>query len=169
MLSRRSFLKQVSGIVAAVEVFPRSLWAEDNPVHVPGKEGMILRSARFLDLEMPVEDLKTWITPVPHFFVRNHMHEPSTLDPSTWALTISGEVENPLTLSLADLKKLEPHSVINTRMCWKWPGLSAAARARRAVGTRRSWDRPLLRPTNARFAAACPREEHRQARHASRA
>jgi len=94
MLSRRSFLKQVSGIVAAVEVFPRSLWAEDSPVHVPGKEGMIVRSARFLDLEMPMEALKTWITPVPHFFVRNHMHEPSTLDPSTWVLTISGAVSS---------------------------------------------------------------------------
>src|SRR5205814_6656586 len=87
------------------------------PVHVPGKEGMIVRSARFLDLEMPMEALKTWITPVPHFFVRNHMHEPSTLDPSTWVLTISGEVEQPLTLSLTDLKKLELHSVINTLEC----------------------------------------------------
>ncbi len=102
MLSRRSFLKQLSGLVAAVEVFPRSLCAEDSAVHVPGKEGMIARSIRFLDLEMPMEDLNSWITPAPHFFVRNHMHEPSTLDPSTWALTISGEVENPLTLSLGD-------------------------------------------------------------------
>ncbi len=143
MLSRRSFLKQVSGIVAAVEVFPRSLWAEDNPVHVPGKEGMIVRSARFLDLEMPMEDLKIWITPLPHFFVRNHMHEPSTLDPSTWALTISGEVGSPLTLSLADLKKLELHSVINTLECagngraFQQPHVPGVQWERGAVGTAR--------------------------------
>src|SRR2546429_8929315 len=143
MLSRRSFLKQVSGTVAAVEVFPRSFWAEDNPVQVPGKEGMIVRSARFLDLEMPMEDLKTWITPAPHFFVRNHMHEPSTLDPSTWALTISGEVENPLTLSLADLKKLEPHSAINTLECagngraFQQPHVPGVQWERGAVGTAR--------------------------------
>jgi DMSO/TMAO reductase YedYZ molybdopterin-dependent catalytic subunit len=143
MLSRRSFLMQVSGVVAVAEAFPRSLWAEDNPVRVPGKEGMIVRSARFLDLEMPMEDLKTWITPVPHFFVRNHMHEPSTLDPSTWALTISGEVENPLTLSLADLKKLEPHSVINTLECagngraFQQPHVPGVQWERGAVGTAR--------------------------------
>jgi DMSO/TMAO reductase YedYZ molybdopterin-dependent catalytic subunit len=143
MLSRRSFLMQVSGVVAVAEAFPRSLWAEDNPVRVPGKEGMIVRSARFLDLEMPMEDLKTWITPVPHFFVRNHMHEPSTLDPSTWALTISGEVENPLTLSLADLKKLEPHSVINALECagngraFQQPHVPGVQWERGAVGTAR--------------------------------
>src|SRR5436309_2039199 len=41
MLSRRSFLMQLSGAVAVAEAFPRSLWAEDKAVHVPGKEGMI--------------------------------------------------------------------------------------------------------------------------------
>src|ERR1700758_2643877 len=143
MLSRRSFLMQVSGVVAVAEAFPRSLWAEDNPVRVLGKEGMIVRSARFLDLEMLMEDLKTWITPVPHFFVRNHMHEPSTLDPSTWVLTISGEVENPLTLSLADLKKLQPHSVINTLECagngraLQQPHVPGVQWERGAVGTAR--------------------------------
>src|SRR5437773_2788280 len=143
MLSRRSFLMQLSGAVAVAEAFPRSLWAEDKAVHVPGKEGMIVRSARFLDLEMPMEDLKIWITPLPHFFVRNHMHEPSTLDPSTWALTISGEVESPLTLSLADLKKLELHSVINTLECagngraFQQPHVPGVQWERGAVGTAR--------------------------------
>src|SRR5438093_7210711 len=104
---------------------------------------MIVRSARFLDLEMPMDVLKTWITPVPHFFVRNHMHEPSTLDPSTWILTISGEVEQPLTLSLADLKKLEPHSVINTLECagngraFQQPHVPGVQWERGAVGTAR--------------------------------
>ncbi len=104
---------------------------------------MIVRSARFLDLEMPMEDLKIWITPLPHFFVRNHMHEPSTLDPSTWALTISGEVGSPLTLSLADLKKLELHSVINTLECagngraFQQPHVPGVQWERGAVGTAR--------------------------------
>src|SRR5205814_308860 len=98
---------------------------------------------RFLDLEMPMEALKTWITPVPHFFVRNHMHEPSTLDPSTWVLTISGEVEQPLTLSLTDLKKLELHSVINTLECagngraFQQPHVPGVQWERGAVGTAR--------------------------------
>ncbi len=45
------------------------------------------------------------------------MHEPSTLDPAAWRLTIGGEVEKPLTLSLADLARIEKHTVTNTLEC----------------------------------------------------
>ncbi len=78
---------------------------------------MIVRSVRFVDLETPVEYFDTWLTPVPHFFVRNHMHEPSELDPAGWRLTVGGEVEKPLNLALAELTKLEAHSVVNTLEC----------------------------------------------------
>jgi hypothetical protein len=61
---------------------------------VIGKAGMIVRSARFFDLEMPPEFFASWITPVPHFFVRNHMLEPSALDSQTWRLSIGGELES---------------------------------------------------------------------------
>jgi hypothetical protein len=94
-------------------MLPR-LAAEVPSVDIPGKAGMIVRSARFLDLEMPPEFFNSWITPVPHFFVRNHMHEPSTLDAGEWRLGISGEVDKPLSLSLADLEKVELHTVTNT-------------------------------------------------------
>jgi DMSO/TMAO reductase YedYZ molybdopterin-dependent catalytic subunit len=119
MISRRDFVKATSAAAAAAgTIHPFLNWAADAAaVAVPGKDGMIVRSARFLDLEAPPEYLNSWITPVPHFFVRNHMHEPSTLDPATWQLSVGGEVEKPLTLTLADLKKLEPHSVTNTVEC----------------------------------------------------
>src|ERR1035437_7111911 len=114
----RDFLKGVSGaIVAAGAISPWLAWAADDSVAVPGKDGMILRSYRFFDLEMPPEYANSWITPVQHFFVRNHMHEPSTLDAGDWRLSIGGEVENPLTLSLADLRKIESHTVTNTLEC----------------------------------------------------
>jgi len=94
-------------------------WAlpQDPPIPFPGEDGMILRSFRFVDLESPVEYFNTWLTPVPHFFVRNHMHEPSQLDPQDWRLTIGGEVEKPLTLNLAGLLKIENHSIVNTLEC----------------------------------------------------
>ncbi len=118
MISRRDFMKGVStAALAAASIRPLVSWADDAPLAIPGKDGMIVRSYRFLDLEMPVEYANSFITPVPHFFVRNHMHPPSTLDESTWKLTISGEVEKPLTLTLADLHKLDSHSVINTLEC----------------------------------------------------
>lgn len=119
MNSRRDFLRNVSlGLVGAGIAHPRVNWASDIASQsVPGKEGMILRSFRFLDLEAPPEFLTNWITSVPHFFVRNHMFEPTTLDAGEWRLTIGGEVEKPLNLSLAELGKFESHSVINTLEC----------------------------------------------------
>ena len=119
MISRRDFLWRVSGAVAAAgAIHPWLIWAaDDSTIAIPGKEGMIVRSARFLDLEAPPEFFNSWITPVPHFFVRNHMHEPSALDPGQWRLTVGGEVDKPLTLSLADLAKLAPHTVTNTLEC----------------------------------------------------
>ncbi len=91
-------------MAAAGAIPPLLTWATDDASpQIPGEEGMIVRSARFLDLETPPEFLTSWITPTPHFFVRNHMHEPSTLDADSWRLTIGGEVEKPLTLSLEDL------------------------------------------------------------------
>lgn len=78
---------------------------------------MIVRSFRFLDLETPVEYLSTWLTPVPRFFVRNHMHEPKELSAADWQLNIGGEVERPLSLRLSHLSKLEAQSVVNTLEC----------------------------------------------------
>ncbi len=91
--------------------------AQSNSIDIPGEDGMIVRSIRFVDLETPVEYFNRWLTPIPHFFVRNHMHEPSELSAEDWRLTIGGEVEKPLTLTLGELSKLEIHSVVNTLEC----------------------------------------------------
>jgi sulfite oxidase len=120
MNSRRYFLKKISASALAATAAPKLLsWALPQPqaVDFPGEDGMILRSYRFVDLESPVEYFNTWLTPVPHFFVRNHMHEPSELDPADWRLSVGGEVEKPFTLTLAELSKLETHSVVNTLEC----------------------------------------------------
>lgn len=121
MNSRRNFLKQFSGAALAASAAPSLLsWATSDrsvAIDVPGEEGMIVRSFRFVDFETPVEYFNTWLTPVPHFFVRNHMHEPSELDADIWRLTVGGEVEKPFTLTLVELSKLETHSVVNTLEC----------------------------------------------------
>lgn len=118
MISRREFVLGASaalGIIGAVRPL-LSGRADESPA-IPGKHGMVVRSLRFLDLEMPVEYGNSLITPVEHFFVRNHMHEPSTVDPGEWRLSIGGEVEKPLTLNLTELTRMEQHSVINTLEC----------------------------------------------------
>jgi DMSO/TMAO reductase YedYZ molybdopterin-dependent catalytic subunit len=119
MTSRRAFLKTASAAaLAAPAVHPLLTWAADaSAISLPGKDGMIVRSYRFLDLETPVEFMTDWITPVNHFFVRNHMFEPAKIEAGTWKLTIGGEVEKPLTLTLADLEKVPVHSVTNAMEC----------------------------------------------------
>ena len=120
MNSRRDFLKHISAAALAAGATPSLLtWAlpQEQSVDVPGEDGMLLRSFRFVDLETPVEYFNTWLTPVPNFFVRNHMYEPVQLDANDWRLSIGGEVEKPITLSLADLSKLETHTVVNTLEC----------------------------------------------------
>jgi sulfite oxidase len=120
MNSRRDFLKHISAAALAAGAIPSILtWAlpQEQSFDIPGEDGMIVRSFRFFDLETPVEYFNTWLTPVPHFFVRNHMYEPVQLDAPDWRLSIGGEVEKPITLSLAELSKLETHSVVNTLEC----------------------------------------------------
>src|ERR1700686_1553627 len=121
MNSRRTFLKQMSGAAIAASAAPSLLsWAtvaQGEPIELPGEDGMIVRSFRFVDLETPVEYFNSWLTPVRHFFVRNHMHEPSELSAGDWRLAVGGEVEKPFTLTLSDLSKLETHSVVNTLEC----------------------------------------------------
>jgi DMSO/TMAO reductase YedYZ molybdopterin-dependent catalytic subunit len=138
-------LKRFAGLALQAGIFhPFLVWAADNAlVDVPNKAGMIMRSARFLDLEMPPNYFGSWLTPVPHFFVRNHMHEPSTWDASEWRLSIGGEVQNPLSLSFADLERMAPQSVTNTLECagngraFQHPKVPGVQWQRGAVGTAR--------------------------------
>jgi sulfite oxidase len=65
------------------------------------------------------------------------------LDADTWRLSIGGEVEKPLSLSLADLVRLAPHTVINTLECagngraFQNPHVPGVQWQRGAVGTAR--------------------------------
>jgi sulfite oxidase len=123
MNSRRDFLRKLSGAALAAGAAPALIsaaWSESKSgdrIEIPGEYGMIVRSFRFVDLESPVEYFNSWLTPIPHFFVRNHMHEPDQFDPESWRLTIGGEVEKPITLTLSDISKLPSHSVVNTLEC----------------------------------------------------
>ncbi len=122
MNSRRTFLKKLSGAAVGAAALVRCpAWAQvteqRNPIDLPGEDGMIVRSVRFLDLETPVEYFNTWLTPAPRFFVRNHMHEPVELNAEDWRLTVGGEVNKPGTFSLRELATLPTHSVVNTLEC----------------------------------------------------
>jgi sulfite oxidase len=122
MISRRYFLMQASRAALVLHTAP-SVFAQATTalpragIEIPGEDGMIVRSLRFVDLETPVEYFNSWLTPAPHFFVRNHMQEPAELNAAAWRLDVGGEVERPITLTLAELHKLPTHSVVNTLEC----------------------------------------------------
>jgi sulfite oxidase len=95
-MDRRSFLRYSaiagfapSALLAAPQSQPRMLQMNGYPVNA----------------ETPLELLTDYLTPADLFFVRSHWI-PRMPDPKTWKLTIDGDVAKPLTLTLADLKKL---------------------------------------------------------------
>src|SRR5579884_4229967 len=104
-IDRRQFLLSSAGFVVQMQGF---------------KPGMIVRSEGPVDLEVPLSTLdKAWLTPIESHYVRCHLPTPTVDDAAVkeWALTIEGEVNQPLKLSLADLRKYREVSHVVTLEC----------------------------------------------------
>jgi DMSO/TMAO reductase YedYZ molybdopterin-dependent catalytic subunit len=84
----------------------------------PQKGAMILQRSRAPLLETPLEvfDQGTF-TPNDRFYVRWHWPMPSEVDAEQFRLTVSGHVERPLALSLADLTALPAVEVAAVNQC----------------------------------------------------
>jgi sulfite oxidase len=70
-----------------------------------GGSSLIIRNARPLDAESPIEALRTFETRNDLFFVRSH-HLPPAEATAPWTLAIDGDVKSPLTLSLDELRRM---------------------------------------------------------------
>ena len=70
-----------------------------------GKEGLVLLNDRPINAETPPHLLDAPITTNENFFVRNNGSIPANTDADGWQLTIDGLVDNPLKLSIGDLKE----------------------------------------------------------------
>ncbi|MGB1237176.1 MAG: molybdopterin-dependent oxidoreductase [Pseudomonadales bacterium] len=70
-----------------------------------GKNGLTLLNDRPVNAETPPHLLDDAITPTERHFVRNNGLPPEQVDPASWTLTIDGLVDNPMTLSIEELKK----------------------------------------------------------------
>jgi len=77
---------------------------------------MIVRSPRPEDLEMPLDGFLDWITPIDRFFVRCHTYTP-TVSLAEWNLKVDGKVDRPITLNVADLKKLPRVEMVSVLEC----------------------------------------------------
>ena len=112
LLSRRSIL-QKGAFAAALGVpipflsrLPSSLMpvALAQGASEAGKEELTVLGDRPLNMETPAHLLDDRITPANRLFVRNNGLPPREIDEAAWTLDIDGEVEQPLSLSIEDLK-----------------------------------------------------------------
>lgn len=86
------------------DVIPWLDQPEDNPV-----PEVIVR-------QLDWEQLDQWTTPPDQFFVIKHFNEPQ-LSESDWSLAVSGLVNTPMTLTLADIKSRPREEVTFTMEC----------------------------------------------------
>ncbi|CAM5203052.1 DMSO/TMAO reductase YedYZ molybdopterin-dependent catalytic subunit OS=Castellaniella defragrans OX=75697 GN=HNR28_000556 PE=4 SV=1 [Castellaniella defragrans] len=133
--SRRGFLRlgAAVGMGAALGGLTRTALAASAPgvVNLPFANGMrpmatfpqkrplILQTARPPQLETPFKIFNEGVfTPNDAFFVRYHWSGvPTDIDPATYRVAIKGSVDTPLSLSLADVKKLGETTVAAAHQC----------------------------------------------------
>ncbi|MBU0680772.1 MAG: sulfite oxidase [Proteobacteria bacterium] len=82
------------------------------------KEKLRVMTEKPRNAETPAEHLRSWITANEHFFDRNQGEIPTEpIALANWELTISGEVEKPLSVAFADILKMPKAIVANTMEC----------------------------------------------------
>lgn len=116
--SRRGFLKgaglaAMGAVVGGSIPFHRSMPAglipaalaeEREAFTIEGKEGLTVHNDRPLNAETPAHLLDPDVTPTRNFFIRNNGIPPENTSPEGWRVKIDGEVNEPLDLSIDDLK-----------------------------------------------------------------
>ncbi len=131
-MARRDFLRLAGGLGIGALLGARHAEAladgsytlpfangERSLVQYPQKRPLILQTSRPPQLETPFAVFDEGVlTPNDAFFVRYHLAGiPTNIDPETFKVTVKGKVNTPLTLSLDDLRKLEPIEYIAVNQC----------------------------------------------------
>jgi DMSO/TMAO reductase YedYZ molybdopterin-dependent catalytic subunit len=78
--------------------------------------GLIVHQADPLNAETPLSALTGTLVPRGRHYVRNHFRIPR-LDTATWRLRVGGLAGRTLSLSLADLRSMAPHTAVVTMEC----------------------------------------------------
>jgi sulfite dehydrogenase (cytochrome) subunit A len=127
ILDRRSWLRWAA-LASAATVLPpgcarrpeavSDATPADAPLRFPGKVPMRAYNDRPPVLETPWEYFQHDLTPNDAFFVRWHLELiPTSVDLRSWRLKVAGHVERPLELSLDELRRMEPASVVAVNQC----------------------------------------------------
>lgn len=127
---RRDFMRlSALGALAALGGVPRARAADgvtlpfgngERPlVAYPGKRPLLQMTVRPPQLETPFAVFDGGaITPNDAFFVRYHLADiPTEIDPQAFRVAVTGQVERPLSLSLADLKAMPQTEIVAVNQC----------------------------------------------------
>lgn len=104
-------------LIAAADLNPKRTL--EQLVRFPEKTDLILRTDRPPQLETPLRYFREDLTPNDAFYVRWHLEGiPTSVDLGAFRLQISGHVERPLSLSVADLRgQFEAVSLVAVNQC----------------------------------------------------
>jgi DMSO/TMAO reductase YedYZ molybdopterin-dependent catalytic subunit len=86
-------------------LIPAAFAESDEAFVIEGKNGLRVLNDRPLNAETPVHFLDDDVTPTSRHFIRNNGIPPAYADPAAWRLTVDGEVERALELSIDDLRR----------------------------------------------------------------
>jgi DMSO/TMAO reductase YedYZ molybdopterin-dependent catalytic subunit len=78
--------------------------------------GLIIRQKEPVNLEMPFDQVDSYLTPTELFYIRSHFPTPR-LDVAGYQLRLDGAVRNPLALSYNELRDMRPETRIATLEC----------------------------------------------------
>jgi DMSO/TMAO reductase YedYZ molybdopterin-dependent catalytic subunit len=118
-LGRRGFLKgagltTMAALVGASIPFHRNMPAglipaaladEQSSFEIDGKDGLSVLNDRPLNAETPAHLLDDAVTPTARHFIRNNGVPPEDVDPASWTLTVDGEVDTPMELTIDQMKE----------------------------------------------------------------
>jgi DMSO/TMAO reductase YedYZ molybdopterin-dependent catalytic subunit len=117
IFSRREALTLALAATAGTLIRPVHLFAREQSGTTAARgSSLVIRNARPLDAEAPIEALRTFETRNDLFFVRSH-HIPPTAPATSWTLAIDGDVARPLTLTLDDLRRMRAERRAVTLEC----------------------------------------------------
>lgn len=85
-------------------LIPAALAEETKPFMIEGKDGLAVLNDRPLNAETPAHLLDDDVTPIERHFIRNNGIPPENVSPDGWVLTVDGEVNNPLKMTIDELK-----------------------------------------------------------------
>ena len=81
-----------------------------------GPVGLIIRQKEPTNLETPLDQVDSYLTPTELFYIRSHFPAPA-LDPGSYQLRIDGAVKTPLSLSYQQLRDMACETQVATLEC----------------------------------------------------